>query len=99
MLLLPPGYESSLGPVEHQLPAVLLVNLVDRVAHLALQAVEPCRHAPQLVLEPEHVLDAREVEPELGRQPLDQPQPLEVSLRVEARVAGRALRLDEPLPF
>ncbi len=49
----------------------------------------PALHALQLVLEPEHVLDAGEVEPELGRQPLDQSQPLEVGLGVEARVARR----------
>ena len=35
--------------------------------------------------------------PELGREPLDQPQPLEVGLRVEARVPGRPLRPDETL--
>ena len=42
-------------------------------------------------------LDAGEVEPELGREPLDQAQPLEVGLGVEARVAGRALRPHEAL--
>ena len=50
------------------------------------------RSRAQLVLEPEHVLDAGEVEPELGRQPLDQPQPLDVGLGVEARAARRARR-------
>ena len=45
----------------------------------------------------EHLLDAREVEPELGRQPLDQPQPLDVGVGVEPRVAGGALRPHEAL--
>jgi hypothetical protein len=54
------------------------VHLRDRVAHLALQPIQAHAHPLQLVLEREHALDAGEVEAELGRQPLDQPQPLEV---------------------
>src|SRR5215210_8082981 len=51
----------------------------------------------ELLLEPEHVLDAREVEPELRRQPLDQAQALEIGIRVEAGVARRPLRTHESL--
>src|SRR5439155_4576816 len=46
---------------------------------------------------PQDVLDAGQVEPELGRQVLDRAQPLKVALRVEPRAAGRALRTDETL--
>ena len=45
----------------------------------------------------QHLLDAGEVEPELGREPLDQPQPVEVGLGVEPRPAGRPARAHEPL--
>ena len=51
----------------------------------------------QLVLEPQHELDAGEVQPELRRQALDDPQPLDVGLAVEPRAAGRALRAHEAL--
>src|SRR5262249_39681820 len=40
---------------------------------------------------------AGEVETELGRQPLDRAQPIEVTLRVEARAARRATRPHESL--
>ena len=43
------------------------------------------------------MLDAGEVEAQLGREPLDQAQPVEVGVGVEARVAGRPRRADEPL--
>ncbi len=43
------------------------------------------------------LLDAGEVEPDLGREPLDQPQPLHVRLGVEPRVPRGALGPDEPL--
>src|SRR3954451_13856446 len=81
----------------HEVATVVLVHGRDRVAHLALHPVEARVHAAKLVLEPEDVLDAGEVEPELARQPLDQTQPLEVRLRVQPRVAGSALRAHEPL--
>ena len=55
------------------------------------------RGARHLVLEAKHRLDAGEVQAELGREPLDQAQPLEVGLGVEAGVAGRALRPHEAL--
>jgi len=49
------------------------------------------------VLEPEHVLDAGEIEAELRRQPLDQPQALDVGVRVEPRAARRAPGAHETL--
>jgi hypothetical protein len=67
------------------------VHLGQRLAHLGLQALDAATHAQQLVLEHEHALDAGEVEPELGRQPLDEPQPLDVRVGVEPRVPGGAL--------
>src|SRR5215203_6084329 len=69
----------------------------DLVAQLPLEPGGARLRLAELVLEPEHVLDAGEVEPELGRQALDHAQPLEVGLGVEARVTGRPLRPDEPL--
>src|SRR5262249_2422208 len=66
-------------------------------AHLLFHPLEAASHPQQLVLEVQDLLDAGEVEPDLGRQPLDQPQPLDVELRVEPRVAGGPLRPDEPL--
>ena len=45
----------------------------------------------------EHALDAGEVQAELGGEPLDQLQPLDVGVGVQARVAGGALRVHEPL--
>src|SRR5580765_3034323 len=81
----------------HEVAPVVLVHGRDRLAHLALHAVEARVHAAELVLQAQHVLDAREVEPELGGQPLDQPQPVEVCLRVQARVAGGPPRTHEAL--
>ena len=51
----------------------------------------------QLVLEAEHALDAGEVQAEIACELLDQLQPLDVVVGVEPRVAGGALRVDEPL--
>src|SRR5436305_9063331 len=81
----------------NEVPPVVLVHVVDRPAHLALHVVEPSAHAHELVLEAQHVLDTGQVEAELVRQPLDQPQPFEVRLRVEARVPRRPVRADQPL--
>src|SRR5205823_6162507 len=46
---------------------------------------------------PQHELHAGEVQAELRRQPLDDPQPLDVGLGVEPGAAGRALRPHEAL--
>ena len=73
------------------------MHVLHLVAQLALQAVDACVCLLELVLEAEHELDAGEVEAEVGRQLLDQLEPLDVGVRVEARVAGGALRVDEPL--
>ena len=66
------------GPVDDDLPPVRAVNRLDLLAQLALQPLSPRALPAQLVLEPEDVLDAREIEPELRRQPLDDAQPLEI---------------------
>ena len=73
-----------LRAVEDDLAPVLPVGLVDLVAERGLELLHPRAQAPQLVLEPQHVLDARQVEPELRRQLLDQPQALDVVPRSRA---------------
>src|SRR2546430_11812644 len=78
-----------------EIAAVLAVHLVDRPAHLALHAVEPAAHVLHLVLQLQHLLHTGEVEAELVRQLLDQPQALEIQLGVEARVPLRPLRPDQ----
>src|SRR5688500_1565197 len=83
--------------VEDDLPVVDAPHATDLVAQLALEPVHARPRAPQLVLEPEHVRYARQVEPELGRQPLDHAQALEIGLRVEARAAGGTRRPHEAL--
>src|SRR5206468_12473388 len=77
-------------PVEHEVAPVLPVHFLERLPHLVLHSLEPAPHAQQLVFHVQHALDAGEVQPELGRQPLDQPQPFDVAIGVEPRVAGGA---------
>src|SRR2546430_7812855 len=90
--------------VEHEVAPVLLVNVLDLFAHLTVEPLQPLVCPAQLVLEPQHDLDAGQVEPELRGQPLDQPQALEVGLGVEAGgsppppPAGEAPVLLEPPP-
>src|SRR3712207_7124992 len=69
--------------------ATLFRSVGELLAVLPLEPLEPRVHPVQLVLEAEHVLDAGEVQPELVRQALDQPQPLDVTLGVEPRVPRR----------
>src|SRR2546423_13607454 len=83
--------------VEHEVAPVLLVNVLDLFAHLTVEPLQPLVCPAQLVLEPQHDLDAGQVEPELRGQPLDEPQALEVGLGVEAGVPARPLRADEAL--
>ena len=85
------------GSYSDELALVGAVHRGDLLAQLALEPLHARLHPPQLVLEAEHLLDAGEVEPELGGQPLDQPQPLDVDLRVEARAAWSPARAHEPL--
>src|SRR5215207_479176 len=94
-LLLPFG--KPLVAVEHEVAPVLSMNLLHLVAQLALQAIDARVRLLQLVLEAEHELDAREVETEVGRELLDQLEPLDVEVGVEACVAGGPLRIDEAL--
>src|SRR5207248_7193350 len=83
--------------VEHEVAPVLLVDVPNLLAHLALEPLEALVRLAQLVLEPQHHLDAGEIEPELGGQTLDQPQTLEIRLRVETGVPARPPRVDQPL--
>src|SRR5262249_24683893 len=73
------------------------MKLLNLFAPLALEQLEPVMGPAQLVFEPQHDLHAGEVEPELGGQPLDQAQPLEVCLGVETGVSAGALGTDETL--
>ena len=57
-------------------------------SELPLQPLDLRVRLAKLVLEPQHELDAGEVEPELGREPLDDAQPLDVRLGVEPRPPG-----------
>ena len=47
---------------------------MDFVTERGFELLHPRAQAPQLVLEPQHVLDAGQIEPELRRELLDQPQ-------------------------
>src|SRR6266508_6408574 len=73
------------------------MHLVDGVAHLALEPIQAAVHAPQLVLEAQHLLDSCKIETELARQLLNQPEPLDVGLGVKTCVPRGALRPDESL--
>src|SRR5215210_3348766 len=84
-------------PPHDEVAAVLPVHVVDRLAHLAFHPIEPPSHVHELVLQAQHMLDAGEIQPELVRQALDQPQPVEVGLGVQARVPRGALRPDQAL--
>jgi hypothetical protein len=56
------------------------VHLGDCLTHLALEPLHRALHAPDLLLESDHVVDASEVEAQLLGQAVDEPQPLEVRL-------------------
>src|SRR4051812_25933461 len=84
-------------PVENEVAPVMTVHRVERAPHLLLHALHAPAQPLELVLHAQHALDARQVQPPLARQPLDQPQPLDVRVGVETRVARRALRVDEAL--
>ena len=56
------------------------MNALNLVGQLLLQPVDLHVRLAQLVLEPQHELDAGEVEPDLRRQPLDDAQALDVDL-------------------
>src|SRR3977135_4504215 len=92
-----PSFRVPLLAVEHQVAATFLVNSLHVVAQLLLQLRDLSLGAAQLVFEPQHELHAREVEAELRRQPLDDPQTLDVGLGIETRAARRALRAYEAL--
>ena len=54
--------------VEDELAPVLAVNALHLVAQLPLQAGHPRLQARQLVLEPQHGLDAGKVQPQLATE-------------------------------
>src|ERR1700751_499072 len=64
---------------------------------LLLKTLDLTVRLAQLVLEAQDEFDAGEVETELGGEPLDDAQPLDVRVRVEPRPARRPLRPDETL--
>jgi len=70
------------------------VQLLLDLLRLALQRAHAPAHPLHLLLELEDLLDASEVHPQLGGQLLDAAQAIDVLLRVQARVAARALRGD-----
>ncbi len=67
-----PGCRMLSRLVEHDLAPVRPVYLGDLGAQLALEPLHARTHAIELVLQAQHVLDAREIQPELRREPLDQ---------------------------
>src|SRR4051794_39317931 len=83
--------------IHDEVAAVLLVNFLNFLAHLRLQAIDLRVSLAQLVLEPQHELDTGEIQAELRREPLDDAEALDVRLAVEARAAGRPLRAHETL--
>src|SRR5262245_28152626 len=92
-----PRYRMPGRLVEHDLALVGAVHLGDLGAQLALETLHAGAHAIDLVLQAQHVLDARVIQPELGREPLDESQPLEVALGVQTRAARGAARAHEAL--
>ena len=66
--------------VDDELPPVLSMGAVDGGSHLALKARKSSAKPLELVLERKDTLHAGKVEPELGRQPLDPAQALEIGL-------------------
>src|SRR5215211_3964009 len=83
--------------VENEVAAVVLVNGSQLVACVALEAVDAGAQTRNLVLEAQDDLYPGEVQAEPGGEPLDDAEPVEVGLRVEARVPRRALRPHEAL--
>lgn len=82
--------------VQNDVAAILPVGRADLVAKVALQLLHPDSQPTKLVLEAEHVLDAGEIQPKLGGESLDQPEPLDVSLGVQPRSTRRPRRTDKP---
>src|SRR5207253_3071667 len=57
-----PSLRVPLFAIEHKITAVLLVNSLNVVAQLLPQPLDLGMRLPQLVLEPQHELDTREIE-------------------------------------
>src|SRR3954453_21549420 len=87
--------------VAHHVRADLVAAALERLdLHLEFLAAgrergDPPARALELILELEHLLDAGEVQAELGCHPLDAAQALDVLVRVQPRALRRALRFDE----
>src|SRR2546430_909918 len=62
-----PSLRVPLFAIEHEIAAVLLVNALNVVAQLLLEPVDLCVRLAQLILEPQHELDACEIESDLRR--------------------------------
>src|SRR4051812_22832174 len=73
------------------------MHLLHLPSQLLLQAHDLSVGLAQLVLEPQHELDAGEVEAELGGEPLDDPQAHDVGIGVEPRPARCPVRPHETL--
>src|SRR3954467_274417 len=84
-------------PPHHEVAPVLAMHLADRLAHLALHAIQALAHTHELVLQAQHLLHTGEVQSELGREPLDQAKPVEVGFGVQPRVAAGPLGTDQAL--
>src|SRR5262245_14160070 len=83
--------------VQHHFAPVGPVHLGDLRAQLALEPLHASSHAAELILQPQDVLDAGEIQTELRRQSVNEAQALQIALGVEPRTTGRAARLYEPL--
>src|SRR5262245_39824744 len=83
--------------VEHEVALVRAVDGGDLRAELPLEALHAGAQPEHLVLQTEHLLDAREVEADLRRQLLDEPETLDVPVGVEPRAARSPGGPDEPL--
>jgi len=73
------------------------MNQGDLFAELALYSIHPGSSSAEFVLEPKHVLDSCEIETELGREPLYEPEALDVRIRVQTRSTRSAPGPNEPL--
>src|SRR3954452_16335915 len=91
------GDDVDRRPPHDEVAPVLAVHLADRLAHLALHAIQTLAHAHQLVLQAQHLLHAGEVQSELRREPLNQAEPVEVGFGVQPRVTAGPLGTDQAL--
>src|SRR5512138_3121178 len=84
-------------PVQDDLAPVGAVYLGDLRTELPLEPLHAEARSVELVLQPQDLLDPCQVESELGREALDEAEPIHVGVRVEPRAARRAARAHEAL--